>query len=91
MEKKAPLKLQVRLPRLTPDEEKALNEVLQEVYNRGYADAKESLCKGCSYKAYYARVAGQNDCNDCGSRRTCQHVPRAGEIVRINCPLWRPK
>lgn len=91
MENKAPLKLQVRLPRLTPDEEKALTDALQEVYSRGYADAKEQLCKECSYKEYYARVASQNDCNDCGISRNCPHVPRAGKIVRINCPLWRPK
>lgn len=91
MENKAPLKLQLRLPRLTPDEEKALTEALQEVYSRGYADAKEQLCKECSYKEYYARVASQNDCNDCGSARTCTYAPKAGSIVRINCPLWRPK
>ena len=49
----------------------------------------ENLCHGCSYKAYYARGAAQHDCNDCGSRRTCQYVPRLGDTVRINCPLWR--
>ena len=85
------IKLEKRLPNLTPDEEKIFAEAIAEAYRRGYDNAKESLCKDCSYKAYYARVASQNDCNDCGSRRTCQHVPRAGEIVRINCPLWRPK
>lgn len=83
------IKLQKRQPNLPPEEEQILTEMLLEMYQRGYADAKANLCSGCSYKAYYARVAAQNDCNDCGDRRTCQHVPQPGGIVRINCPLWR--
>lgn len=25
------------------------------------------------------------DCNDCGARKTCKHVPKLGEDARINC------
>lgn len=91
MENVVQIKLEKRLPNLTPDEERIFIEAILEAYQRGQADAKENLCKGCSYKAYYSRVACQNDCNDCGGARTCKYRPRAGEIVRINCPLWRPK
>lgn len=87
----AEIKLEKRLPDLLPGDLQIVNEAIMEAYERGKADAKEDLCKGCSYKGYYAQVASQNDCNDCGVRRTCQHAPRAGSICRINCPLWRPK
>jgi len=85
------IKLQKRLPDLTPEQEKVLAEIIQEVYHRGYADAKEKLCTGCGYKSYYAQVAAQGDCNDCGKARGCQYAPRPGGITRINCPLWRAK
>ena len=83
------IKLEKRLPNLTPEEEQVFTEAILEAYHRGRADEKERLCQGCSYKSYYSRVAAQNDCNDCGARRTCQYVPKIGGIVRINCPLWR--
>lgn len=85
------IKLHKRLPDLTPEQEKTMHEIMAEMYRRGYADAKEKLCTGCSYKGYYSQVAAQGDCNDCGKARTCQYVPRPGSIVRINCPLWRAK
>ena len=85
------IKLHKRLPDLPPEREAAMQEAMAEMYRRGYDDAKEKLCAGCSYKSYYAQVAAQGDCNDCGKARTCPHVPRPGSIVRINCPLWRAK
>jgi hypothetical protein len=85
------IKLHKRLPDLTPEQEKTMYEIMAEMYRRGYDDAKEKLCEGCSYKGYYSRVAAQNDCNDCGNAKTCPHAPRPGSIVRINCPLWRAK
>lgn len=51
----------------------------------------EDLCKKCGYKIHSERVAAQNDCNDCGKKRTCQYVPPVGTFTRINCPLWRPE
>jgi hypothetical protein len=85
------IKLHKRLPDLTPEQEKVMHEIMVEMYHRGYADAKAKLCEGCSYKSYYAQVAAQSDCNDCGKARTCADRPRPGGIVRINCPLWRPR
>ena len=83
------IKLQKRLPNLTQQQEQILSDMLLEMYQRGYDDAKGRLCRDCGYKSYYASVAAQNDCNDCGAKRTCNHVPQPGGIVRINCPLWR--
>ena len=85
------IKLQKRLPDLTPEQEKILREIMAEMYQMGYTQGMESPCKNCGYKSYYAQVAAQNDCNDCGKKNTCQYVPRPGGIVRINCPLWRAK
>lgn len=36
-------------------------------------------------------VSKQNNCNDCGKKGTCEHMPKWGEPVRINCPLWEGK
>ncbi len=85
------IKLQRRLPGLSGYEEQIVNEAIMEAYQKGQADAREDLCKGCAYKSYYAQIAAQGDCNDCGKARSCQHVPHPGSIVRINCPLWRAK
>ena len=85
------IKLEKLLPDLLPGDAQIVNEALAEMYDRGYSAAKEHLCQGCSYKSYYIQVAAQGDCNDCGARRNCPHVPRPGGIVRINCPLWRAK
>lgn len=85
------IKLHRKLPELDPEAAEAYNAAMLEMYHRGRADAKAELCEDCSYKGYYAKVAAQSDCNDCGKARTCPHVPRPGAIVRINCPLWLPK
>ena len=85
------IKLTRKLPELTPSAAQAYTEAMLEMYRRGYDDAKEKLCSGCSYKSYYTQVAAQSDCNDCGKARSCQYVPKPGGIVRINCPLWRAK
>jgi hypothetical protein len=91
MDNDTEIKLQKRLPNLTPEEEQVFIEAILEAYHRGRADMLESVCKGCSYKSYYSQVAAQGDCNDCGKARNCQYVPQPGGIVRINCPLWRAK
>ena len=35
------------------------------------------------------RVSKQHNCNDCGIKMECEYVPKWGDPVRINCPLWR--
>lgn len=91
MDKAVKTKLERKLPDLLPGDAQIVMEAMEEMYRRGYDDAKEKLCGGCSYKGYYTQVAAQGDCNDCGKARTCQYVPKPGGIVRINCPLWRAK
>lgn len=85
------IKLPITLPSLLPGDLATVKAAMEEMYQRGYADAKDNLCTGCGYKSYYAQVAAQGDCNDCGKERSCEHKPRPGGIVRINCPLWRAK
>lgn len=85
------IKLTRKLPELEPEAAQAYSDAMLGMYRRGYDDAKEKLCSGCSYKSYYTQVAAQGDCNDCAKARNCQYVPRPGGIVRINCPLWRAR
>lgn len=33
------------------------------------------------------RKAGKT-CNECGVKNICELVPKPGELVRMNCPLW---
>lgn len=33
----------------------------------------------------------ESDCPSCGQYPTCHHNHGAHGVVRINCPLWRPK
>ena len=37
---------------------------------------------------YYQTMSSCNNCNDCGKKLKCEYEPKAGEITRINCPLW---
>ena len=39
---------------------------------------------------YYQRISTLKDCNNCG-RKECEFMPKPGETVRINCPLWEDK
>lgn len=40
-----------------------------------------------SHAQYGMTVKTYDDCNNCG-RRNCEHKPKPGQMVRINCPLW---
>lgn len=91
MENVVEIKLPITLPKLDPETRDALVVAMENMYQRGYADAKEKLCAGCGYKCYYKQLAAQGDCNDCGKERSCEYRPRPGGIVRVNCPLWRAK
>lgn len=49
----------------------------------------EEYCTDCGYKAHSEAVAKLSNCNDCGLRNICEHVPQPGHMARINCPLWK--
>lgn len=51
------IKLPIMLPKLDPQAQDTLMVAMEEMYRRGYADAKDNLCAGCGYKAYYSQVA----------------------------------
>ena len=52
-------------------------------------------CDKCYYKDELARLLSLPNCTDCGLliRRPerCEFIPKIGEGVRINCPLWVPR
>lgn len=43
------------------------------------------------YKHEFERLMALPNCNDCRYNRNCDYVPRIGEHVRVNCPMWSPE
>lgn len=37
----------------------------------------------------YESLLDLPNCNNCGILKTCKYMPKLGEYVRINCPLWQ--
>lgn len=69
-----------------------LEKQLDEEHQR-YISAAGVLAQLDDIKESLGRVLSQPNCNDCGhsAGNTCGHCPRIGEIIRINCPLWKPE
>lgn len=65
-----------------------------EEYRRERNDLLEELEKvkaeRDAYKIYFDDLSSKPDCNTCDDR-DCRYRPRAGDTVRVNCPLWRGK
>ena len=38
----------------------------------------------------YGRISNLPNCNDCGNK-VCGYLPSYGDVVRYNCPLWKPE
>ena len=36
----------------------------------------------------YRNIIQTGNCNCCKKKRTCEYVPRLGQIVRYNCPFY---
>ena len=34
-------------------------------------------------------IQDSGDCNVCASQKDCQYAPKAGQMVRYNCPFYR--
>ncbi len=34
-------------------------------------------------------IYGTGCCNDCKNIKACKYVPKAGQMVRYNCPFYR--
>lgn len=49
---------------------------------------KDTLYKLLQCKSHSEAVSKMPNCNTCRLQRKCPHVPRIGELVRINCHLW---
>jgi len=48
-------------------------------------------CGDCGLHAELNKINALHNCNDCAAVSSCPHRPPQGELVRINCPLWRAK
>ena len=36
----------------------------------------------------YRNVVDSGDCNRCVKKETCEYVPKAGQLIRYNCPFY---
>ena len=61
-----------------------------------YAIDKAKECRRCAVEhrqladwlKLLKRILDSGDCNECGIKKYCMVVPRLGEQVRYNCPLF---
>lgn len=56
-----------------------------------YVQIRNALFKLIDALNYMDQICNLHDCNDCGIKNECQYLPKLGDAVRINCPLWKPK
>lgn len=69
-------------------------EELAAVYCKYFPDAE---CSGSILRTRLNQLLAaeqrlqESDCPTCGQYPTCYHNQGAHGVVRINCPLWRPK
>lgn len=42
----------------------------------------------CDHARLGYEISTFHSCNDCGVKRECEYLPKPGEFVRWNCPLW---
>lgn len=69
-------------------------EELAAVYHKYFPDAE---CSGTILRHRLNELLAaeqrlrESDCPTCGQYPTCYHNHGAHGVVRINCPLWRPK
>lgn len=49
------------------------------------------LAEALNKAAEFDHIMALPNCNGCRKQKECEHVPKWGERVRINCPLWEGK
>ena len=49
-----------------------------------------AIDKACAALDYMEFMKSQHNCNDCGYKE-CEHRPKWGDPVRVNCFMWRAK
>ncbi len=37
----------------------------------------------------YRNIVDSGDCNRCGKKKNCEYAPKAGQLVRYNCPFYK--
>lgn len=42
----------------------------------------------CDYARLGYSISTYDNCNNCGMKERCEYCPKAGQMVRWNCPLW---
>lgn len=74
--------------------DEACSEEMAAVYRKYFPDA---VCTGRILRARLSEMLAaeqrlrESDCKTCGKYPTCHHNHGRHGVVRINCPLWRPK
>lgn len=49
---------------------------------------REALLWLADMLLYAEKTMDACDCNNCGKWMRCEYLPKPGQLVRINCPLW---
>ncbi len=60
-------------------------------YDQDLEELARMLISISDLAQYALRVQSYSDCNTCGISKDCDYAPKVGEMVRINCPLWKSK
>lgn len=42
----------------------------------------------CDALMAYRNIVDSGDCNRCGKKKTCEYIPKVGQLVRYNCPFY---
>ena len=37
----------------------------------------------------YRQLVRTGDCNSCSESKSCEYVPKTGELARYNCPFYK--
>ena len=77
-------------------EHRQLAEWLNELKERREGRRMSRLDDAISDVAYildtlmaYRNIVDSGDCNRCGKKKTCEFVPKPGQLVRYNCPFYK--
>ena len=57
-------------------------------YTSDIEDIAQALYKIADTLRYAVKVMSFDDCNTCEAKN-CKYRPKWGQMVRINCPLWK--
>lgn len=67
------------------------NHRMRAIMSENVGNANEAKNEWYLYDCLSAlkNIQDCGDCNVCANKKDCQHVPKAGQMVRYNCPFYK--